>query len=319
MPTLTFSAAAQGYDLSQGASLTAASTTSFTLENAYTRIVFTGTTLTYDTASGVPAGGTITGFKVYDFDNSGTGTPVQIGAATGLATTLNLYTFSYYGMSGILSQVLANADSITGSSGNDSLNGYGGNDTLNGGAGNDTLIGGAGSDSLAGGTGDDVYVLGDAQDTITEAAGAGTDLMQIAQAGTYVMAANVENAEFVSSSNYYYGNMAITGNALNNLIVGSTSNDSITGGAGNDRLSGQGGSDTLDGVSQATTPCLAEPGLTPTTWTAPRTRCLRKPTCTHPPKPVTGSSALSATPWALTWNTCSSSPAPAPSTPRATR
>lgn len=247
MPTLTFSAAAQGYDLSQGASLTAASTTSFTLENAYTRIVFTGTTLTYDTASGVPAGGTITGFKVYDFDNSGTGTPVQIGAATGLATTLNLYTFSYYGMSGILSQVLANADSITGSSGNDSLNGYGGNDTLNGGAGNDTLIGGAGSDSLAGGTGDDVYVLGDAQDTITEAAGAGTDLMQIAQAGTYVMAANVENAEFVSSSNYYYGNMAITGNALNNLIVGSTSNDSITGGAGNDRLSGQGGSDTLDG------------------------------------------------------------------------
>ena len=248
MSTLTFSSSAQGYDLTQGASLTASSSTSFALENPYTRIVFTGTSLTYDGATGIPVGGTITGFKVYDFDNSGTGTPVQIGAATGVEMTLSLYTFSYYGLSGILSQVLANADSITGSAGDDSLNGYAGNDTLNGGAGNDTLIGGAGSDTLIGGTGNDVYVLSDALDTVTEAAGAGTDLLQITQAGTYVMATNVENAEYVNPLNYYYyGNLVISGNTLNNLIIGGNTTDSITGGAGNDRLSGLEGNDTLDG------------------------------------------------------------------------
>ena len=249
MSTLTFSATAQGYDLSQGASLTAGSSTSFTVENPYTRIVFTGTTLSYDTATGLPVSGTVTGFKVYDFNNSGTGTPVQIGAATGVTLALSLYTFGYYSnLSGILSQVLANADSITGSSGNDSLNGYGGNDTLNGGAGNDTLVGGQGSDTLLGGTGDDVYVLNDSYDAITEASGAGTDLMQISQTGTYAMATNVENAEFVNPSNgYVYGNLVIAGNSLNNLIAGSSSTDSITGGSGNDRLAGQAGNDTLNG------------------------------------------------------------------------
>jgi len=240
---LTFSSSAQGYDLAQGAALTASSATSFSVENASTRIVFTGTSLTYDAVTGVPSGGTITGFKVYDFDNAGTGTPLQIGTATGVSIALNTYTF-YSGLSSILTQALAYADSIAGSTGDDILYGYAGNDTLTAGAGNDTLVGGYGSDTLIGGAGNDTYILDDALDSITEGAGAGTDLMRIATGGSYVLAANVENAE-VSSS--YYGALTITGNASNNLISGSTYNDSINGGAGNDRLSGMSGSDSLDG------------------------------------------------------------------------
>ncbi|MEM6858637.1 MAG: calcium-binding protein, partial [Pseudomonadota bacterium] len=76
------------------------------------------------------------------------------------------------------------ADSLTGDNGanvldggnrGDALIGLGGNDTLIGGAGNDMLDGGVGADAMTGGTGDDTYVVDQANDTIIELAGQGTD------------------------------------------------------------------------------------------------------------------------------------------------
>lgn len=243
MATLTFSSTAQGYDLTQGASLTTSSATSFTVENVSTRIVFSGTSLTYDLTTGLPTGGTVTGFTVYRFDNAGTGTPTSFGTATGLSSSLNAYSL-YSGFSGFITSLLSGNDTINGSTGNDSLNGYSGNDSITGGNGDDTLAGGSGSDTLVGGAGNDLYILDDANDTITEAASAGTDTIRIMQGGTYTLATNVENAEI--GNTYSYG-VTINGNGSHNLISGGSYNDSITGGAGNDRLSGLAGNDTLNG------------------------------------------------------------------------
>ena len=62
-------------------------------------------------------------------------------------------------------------DSLSGGSLDDMLSGLGGNDTLTGKAGNDWLDGGTGADAMIGGAGDDTYVVDNAGDVVTEAAG----------------------------------------------------------------------------------------------------------------------------------------------------
>ncbi|MEM6858846.1 MAG: CAP domain-containing protein, partial [Pseudomonadota bacterium] len=64
---------------------------------------------------------------------------------------------------------------LTGNFGDNTLSGGFGVDTLIGGAGNDMLDGGVGADAMTGGTGDDTYVVDQANDTIIELAGQGTD------------------------------------------------------------------------------------------------------------------------------------------------
>ncbi|WP_207103139.1 calcium-binding protein [Paracoccus shandongensis] len=71
----------------------------------------------------------------------------------------------------------AAANILKGGAGNDALSGGGGADRLYGGAGNDVLNGGAGIDRLVGGLGNDTYVT-DGRDRITEAVGAGIDLVK---------------------------------------------------------------------------------------------------------------------------------------------
>ena len=112
---------------------------------------------------------------------------------------------------------------------------------LNGGAGNDTLVGGVGIDTLAGGTGDDVYVVETGADRVTELAGEGTDLVQVAvnlAGGTWTLSDNVENAEIVSGLAYN-----LTGNALNNRLTGNAAINRLDGGVGADTLIGGGGND----------------------------------------------------------------------------
>ncbi|MFM7183325.1 MAG: calcium-binding protein [Planctomycetota bacterium] len=69
-------------------------------------------------------------------------------------------------------------DTLEGGADDDTLDGQAGDDTIRGGSGNDRLSGAGGSNWLEGGTGDDTYVFAGAfSDSVTEAAGAGSDTL----------------------------------------------------------------------------------------------------------------------------------------------
>lgn len=91
---------------------------------------------------------------------------------------------------------------LNGMGGDDFLYGGSGNDTLTGGPGDDTLNGGAGNDTLNGGAGNDTYVFGNAWgiDTITEAAGGGTDTFDFT-AVTTALTVNSERTVISSGAN----------------------------------------------------------------------------------------------------------------------
>lgn len=137
-------------------------------------------------------------------------------------------------------------DTLAGGAGDDKLYGGDDNDTLAGGAGNDTLDGGLGNDALDGGAGNDTYVIDALGDQVVEALNAGTDTVNIAFAGPYTLADNVENATVTLS-----GDFSLTGNALNNVLTGNDGKDTLSGGNGNDTLTGNAGDDELDGGAGA--------------------------------------------------------------------
>jgi serralysin len=130
--------------------------------------------------------------------------------------------------------------SLTGNEFQNILTGNDGNNLLVGLGGNDTLDGGAGADKMVGGAGNDTYVLDNAGDVVTEAAGGGTDLVQLSTSWT--MAANVEKVALTGSAN-----INATGNILNNTMAGNNGNNALNGGAGNDIISAGDGNDRLFG------------------------------------------------------------------------
>jgi Ca2+-binding RTX toxin-like protein len=116
---------------------------------------------------------------------------------------------------------------------------------LDGGAGNDLLDGGLGNDQLIGGTGNDTYVVNIAGDSVTEGLNAGYDVVQVqfTAAGTYTLAANIEDAAIITDLN----GVNLTGNSGNNVLTGAAGSNQLLGGLGDDVLIGGGGRDTLDG------------------------------------------------------------------------
>ncbi|QAU32824.1 VCBS domain-containing protein [Janthinobacterium sp. 17J80-10] len=110
---------------------------------------------------------------------------------------------------------------------------------ITGNIGNDTLDGGSGADSMTGGAGNDVYIVDNAGDVVSEAAGEGVDEVRTTLT-SYTLGANVDNLLVTGS-----GNTNATGNALVNAITGGTGNDTLDGGAGADSLAGGNGNDTL--------------------------------------------------------------------------
>ncbi len=130
-------------------------------------------------------------------------------------------------------------------SGNDSVLGNAAANLLEGGAGADTLSGGAGADTLVGGTGDDVYIVDTLSDSVVEASGGGTDLVQVAistAGGSYTLGAEIENGRLTNTVAF-----TLNGNSLANRLTGNAANNLLNGNDGNDTLDGAGGADTLVG------------------------------------------------------------------------
>jgi trimeric autotransporter adhesin len=142
---------------------------------------------------------------------------------------------------------------ITGNGGSNALYGQDGNDTLIGNAGNDVLDGGTGADDMQGGAGNDTYVVDDAGDVVTEAAGAGVDTVQ--SSIDYTLTANVENLTLLGGADLIAtGNAAdnvITGNSGNNTVYAAGGNDTVDAGAGDDVVYGGDGNDMLGGDAGA--------------------------------------------------------------------
>jgi Ca2+-binding RTX toxin-like protein len=81
------------------------------------------------------------------------------------------------------------------------------------------------------------YVVDAAGDTVTEAAGQGTDTVQ--SGISYALGSNVENLQLTGSAS-----INATGNTLNNTLTGNAGNNILDGGAGSDAMSGGAGNDT---------------------------------------------------------------------------
>ena len=121
--------------------------------------------------------------------------------------------------------------------------------TLTGNAGANRLDGGAGADTMIGGAGNDTYVVDNAGDIVTEAAGGGTDTVETSV--TYSLGSEVENLTLT-------GTAAIngTGNGIANTLRGNAADNVLDGGVGNDTLIGGAGNDTY--VVDATTDVVTE-------------------------------------------------------------
>jgi Ca2+-binding RTX toxin-like protein len=102
--------------------------------------------------------------------------------------------------------------------------------TLDGGGGNDTLEGGSGADSLLGGAGNDLYVINDALDFFSEAAGGGADI--IITSASISVPLNIEEIRIAAGSS----GLTITGSSANEAIIGNGLSNRLSGGAGDDVL-----------------------------------------------------------------------------------
>ena len=117
-------------------------------------------------------------------------------------------------------------------------------DSLSGAAGSDVLDGGDGADTMAGGAGNDSFTIDSTLDRIVEQAGAGNDTVHSSL--TSRLGANLENLRASGTAA-----VALTGNALSNLLAGNGANNKLTGLAGNDSITGGGGRDLVYGGAGA--------------------------------------------------------------------
>ncbi|RZT11247.1 Hemolysin-type calcium-binding repeat-containing protein [Duganella sp. CF402] len=202
-----------------------------------------GSTVTIKVGTGIPktVGVDDDGRWALDIKDLADGTYAVTATVTDLfgKTSLTSTAFTVTVKAGITGTGLADGESYWAARGAD-----GTAQSLFGGDGNDTLNGGGGADTLNGGAGDDTYIVANGGIVITEAPGAGTDTVKTSLAAL-TLAANVENGMALGA-----GAVALTGNALNNVLSGNSGNDTLDGAAGNDTLAGGVGDDsyTVDAV-----------------------------------------------------------------------
>ncbi|CAN5567064.1 hypothetical protein BH11PSE7_BH11PSE7_33800 [soil metagenome] len=166
------------------------------------------------------------GNDTYGVDNAG---DVVIELAGG-GNDLVKASVSYVLGSDIERLILTGSAAIN-ATGNTLANALTGNSAAN------VLDGGAGADTMAGGAGNDIYVVDNAGDVVTEASGAGTDLVNASV--SYKLTANVEKLTLTGSSA-----IDATGNTLANALVGNSAANVLNGGAGADTMTGGAGDDS---------------------------------------------------------------------------
>jgi Ca2+-binding RTX toxin-like protein len=164
-------------------------------------------------------------------ENTDEGTDL-VQASVSFTLAGNIENLTLTGSSGI---------SATGNALDNVLTGNTGANTLTGGDGNDRLSGGTGADTMIGGIGNDTYVVDNAGDSMTEASGEGTDLVE--SSITHTLGSDIENLTLTGSSTGVHG----TGNALDNILIGNSQANTLTGNGGNDTLDGGSGNDTMLG------------------------------------------------------------------------
>lgn len=112
-------------------------------------------------------------------------------------------------------------ETIQGGAGSDIIGAMGGNDVVYGEADNDNLNGGAGDDTLDGGIGNDNLATGAGNDVVLLRAGAGTDILNLADATT----GRIKTVVFESIDSANIGPLQRVGS---NLVLNYTATDQVT-------------------------------------------------------------------------------------------
>jgi Ca2+-binding RTX toxin-like protein len=159
-------------------------------------------------------------------------------AAVSTSSVINLNRDAYSAVAGSFVRIVGD-NAIENAIGGD------GNDLLVGNASDNELRGMRGIDTMRGGAGDDLYVVDQAGDVVTEAAGAGVDTVRASAGFALGAGSAVELLETTDAMGV--AAITLTGNEFSQTINGNDGGNLLQGLDGRDFIHGLGGDDTLDG------------------------------------------------------------------------